>query len=295
MRSIQCSWLLRRSRACFQSKIPFLIRKCAHLIVSAHISLHVKHLTQVCAGEKQSHLLSSTSPLWFWRRIRLVVHFRDKFLSFLCCETSDLKNGFSSQCQKEPVSFFNQYFRIFSGILAGQSSSAAKNFVRGGQSMTSLVTDVILGPTGSSVCFLSVENWYEAPVKCKQVCFGEGHGLFGLILAASLGQRAQRRISLPPVIALKLKLPRTAQNSRPLDSCRLKDPTIASAYNAPSITSSTPWQMQPDLNGNTSRKKSLNRSRARLNRLSADPRNPGYPVTPRRLLISVDPLASLET
>ena len=132
MRSIQCSWLLRRSRACFQSKIPFLIRKCAHLIVSAHISLHVKHLTQVCAGEKQSHLLSSTSPLWFWRRIRLVVHFRDKFLSFLCCETSDLKNGFSSQCQKEPVSFFNQYFRIFSGILAGQSSSAAKNFVRGG-------------------------------------------------------------------------------------------------------------------------------------------------------------------
>ena len=29
---------------------------------------------------------------------------------------------------------------------------------------------------------------------------------------------------------LKLKLPRPAQNSRPLDSCRLKDPTIASAY-----------------------------------------------------------------
>jgi len=44
--------------------------------VSAHISLQLKHLTQVCEGEKQSQLLSTTSPLWFWRRIRLVVHFR---------------------------------------------------------------------------------------------------------------------------------------------------------------------------------------------------------------------------
>jgi len=52
--SIDCSWLLRRSRACFQSKISFLIRKCAHLAASAHISLHVK-------------------PLWFWRRIRPAV------------------------------------------------------------------------------------------------------------------------------------------------------------------------------------------------------------------------------
>jgi len=39
---IDCLWLLRRSRACFQSKIPFLIRKCAHFAVSAHISLQVK-------------------------------------------------------------------------------------------------------------------------------------------------------------------------------------------------------------------------------------------------------------
>jgi len=85
--STECSLLLRRSRACFQSQIPFLIRKCAHLVVSAHISLQVRHLTQVCEGEKQSQLLSTTSPLWFWRRIRLVVHFRDKFLSFLCCGT----------------------------------------------------------------------------------------------------------------------------------------------------------------------------------------------------------------
>ena len=41
--SIECSWLLRRSRAGFQSKISFLIRKCAHFVVSAHISLQVKH------------------------------------------------------------------------------------------------------------------------------------------------------------------------------------------------------------------------------------------------------------
>ena len=118
--SIECSWLLGRSRACFQSKIPFIIRKCAHLVVSAHISLQVKYLTQVCEREKQSHLVSTTSPLWFWRRIRLVVYFRDKFLSFLCCVTSCFKNDFSSQCQKEPVSYFNQHSRIFSGILAGQ-------------------------------------------------------------------------------------------------------------------------------------------------------------------------------
>jgi len=118
--SIECSWLLRCSRACFQSKIAFLIRKCAHLVVSAHISLQVKHSTQVCEGEKQSQLLSATSPLWFWRRIRLVVHFRDKFLSFLCCGTSCFQNDFSPQCQKEPVSYFSQYSRIFSCIFAGQ-------------------------------------------------------------------------------------------------------------------------------------------------------------------------------
>jgi len=69
--------------------------------------------TQVCEGEKQSQLLSTTSPLWFWRRIRLVVHFRDDVLSFLCVGTSCFKNYFSSQCQKEPVSYFNQYSLIF--------------------------------------------------------------------------------------------------------------------------------------------------------------------------------------
>jgi len=76
------AWLLRRLRACFLSKIPFLIVKCTHLVVSAQISLQEKHLTQVY-GKKQSQLLSTTSPLWFWRRIRHVIHFRDKFLSFL--------------------------------------------------------------------------------------------------------------------------------------------------------------------------------------------------------------------
>jgi len=96
----ECSWRLRRLRACFQSKIPFLSRKCEQLVVSAYISQHVKHLTQACEGEKQSQLLSITSPLWFWRRLKLVIHFCDKFLSFLCCGISCFKNNFSSQCQK---------------------------------------------------------------------------------------------------------------------------------------------------------------------------------------------------
>jgi len=51
-----------------------VIKKCAHF-ASAHISLQVKHLTQVCDGEKQSQLLLTTSLLWLWRRIRLLVHF----------------------------------------------------------------------------------------------------------------------------------------------------------------------------------------------------------------------------
>jgi len=80
--------------------IPFLIRKCAHLVIFAHKSLQVKHLTQVCEGEKQSQLLPITLPLWFWRRIRLVVHFRYKFLSFLCCETSCFKMTFHHNVKK---------------------------------------------------------------------------------------------------------------------------------------------------------------------------------------------------
>ena len=100
-----------RSRAWLLSKIPFLIGKCAHLVVSAQISLQAKHLTQVCEGEKQSQLLSTTSSLWFWRRISLVVHFRDKFLPFLCCGTSCFKNDFSLQCQKRTCLIFQQIFR----------------------------------------------------------------------------------------------------------------------------------------------------------------------------------------
>jgi len=117
---IECSWLLRRSRACFQSQIPFLMRKCAHLVVSAHISLQVKHLTQACEGGKQSQLLSTTSPLWFWRRTKLVVHFRDKFLSFLCCGTSRLKNDFHHNIKKNLLHISTNIPAFFSGILAGQ-------------------------------------------------------------------------------------------------------------------------------------------------------------------------------
>ena len=97
---IECSWLLRRSCACFQSMIPFLIRKWARLVTSAHISIHVKLLTQVGEGEKQSQLLLTTSPLWFWRRIRLVAHLRDKFLSFLCCGKSCFKTIFHHNVKK---------------------------------------------------------------------------------------------------------------------------------------------------------------------------------------------------
>ena len=119
-------WMLVTPRA-LKSMLPVAesfsnkeMRTFCHFVAMVHINLQVKHSTQVCEGEKQSQLLSTTSPLWFRRRIRLVVHFRDKFLSFLCCGTSCFQNDFSSQCQKEPVSYFNQYSRIFFGIFAGQ-------------------------------------------------------------------------------------------------------------------------------------------------------------------------------
>jgi len=53
-------------------------------------------------------------------------------------------------------------------------SSAANNFVRKGQSMTSSDSDVVLSPTGPSVYFLTVENWCKAMAP------------FGLILAELL-------------------------------------------------------------------------------------------------------------
>jgi len=117
---IEGSWLLRRLRACFQSKIPFLTRKCAHLVVSAHISPQVKNLTQVCEGEKQSRLLLNISPLCFWRQIKLVVHFREKFLSFLCCEVEHhvLKMIFITM-SKRTCFIFQPIFSHFSGKLAG--------------------------------------------------------------------------------------------------------------------------------------------------------------------------------
>jgi len=70
----------------FPVEDSFLIRKRAHFVVSAHISLQVKHLTQVCEGEKQSQPLSTTSPLWFWRQIRLVAHSVTRFCLFCVVE-----------------------------------------------------------------------------------------------------------------------------------------------------------------------------------------------------------------
>jgi len=49
----------------FSRRFLFNMEMRAHLVVFAHINLQVKHLTQICEGEKQSRLLSTTSPLWF--------------------------------------------------------------------------------------------------------------------------------------------------------------------------------------------------------------------------------------
>ena len=65
-----------------------------------NISLQVKHLTQVCERGKQNQLLSTTSSLWFWRWTRLVVHFRDKFLSFWVVEHHVLKMTFHNSVKK---------------------------------------------------------------------------------------------------------------------------------------------------------------------------------------------------
>jgi len=52
----------------------------------------VEHLTQVCEGEKQSQLLSTTAPLRFWQRIRHIRYISVTSLSFPCCGTSCFKN-----------------------------------------------------------------------------------------------------------------------------------------------------------------------------------------------------------
>jgi len=52
--------------------------------------------------------------------------------------------------------------------------------------MTPSVTDVVLSPTVASVYFLTVGNWYEAPIITLASVFWWSRGLFGLILAALL-------------------------------------------------------------------------------------------------------------
>jgi len=114
--SFDCSWLLRRSRACFQSQNPFFNKEmCTFCRIRAHQStsetMFVKEknkasfyqlLRRCGSGDEQD--------LWC---ISI-----DEFLSFLCCGAS--WHNFSSHCQREPVSFFNQYFCIYSGILSDQ-------------------------------------------------------------------------------------------------------------------------------------------------------------------------------
>jgi len=79
---------------------------------------------------------------------------------------------------------------------------------------------------------------------------------------------------------LKLKLPRPAQNSRPLDSCRLKDPTIVYAYkcsiskkfNAMADAARSDWKLFTE---------EVTQSVAcTAGPIRRRPKKPGYPVTP---------------
>jgi len=94
--------------------------------------------TQVCEGQKQSQLLSTTSPLWFWRRIRLVVHILDKFLYFLCCGTSCFKNDFHHNVKRNCFSFqpvFPHFFRYI-----GWPESPETNIVTSRDSVSHLIS-----------------------------------------------------------------------------------------------------------------------------------------------------------
>jgi len=96
-------------------------KKQAHLVVSGHISLQVKYLTQVCEGEKQSQLLSIYSPLGFWRRIK---HMRfisvTGFCSFRVVEHHVLKMTFHHNVQKNLFHISTNVPAFCSGILVGQ-------------------------------------------------------------------------------------------------------------------------------------------------------------------------------
>jgi len=69
-------------------------------------------IKQDCEGQKQSQLLSNTLPLWFWRWIKLAVHFRDQLLSILCCGTTWFENNFHHN-DKENLCHFSCHFSIF--------------------------------------------------------------------------------------------------------------------------------------------------------------------------------------
>ena len=66
---------------------------------------------------KINQLLSTTSPSWFWRRIKLAVHFRDEFLSFLCCvEQHGLKITFHHNVKADLCHFSTNipaFFPVF--------------------------------------------------------------------------------------------------------------------------------------------------------------------------------------
>jgi len=60
------------------------------------------------------------------------MHFRDEFLSFLCCGTSCFKNNFS---------FFNQCSRIFSGIVDAKRPISLSPVIASGNSSIGFFDD----------------------------------------------------------------------------------------------------------------------------------------------------------
>jgi len=118
-----CSWLLRRSRRVLPVEDSFSNQKMRTFSrIRAHQSSSETFNTSLRKRKTKPASVNyfAIEVMGHGNEYNIVVHLRETFLSFLYCGTSCSRNYFSSQCQKEPVSSFNQYCRIFSGTLAGQ-------------------------------------------------------------------------------------------------------------------------------------------------------------------------------
>jgi len=81
----------------------------------------------------------------------------ETFLSFLCFGTSCIKNAFSTQWQKEPVSYLNEYSRILFGILAGLTARRPQSLLRVIASVVSSIVFFVYTSWRSSATVLLVE------------------------------------------------------------------------------------------------------------------------------------------